>query len=119
MPTIENYAEHPFQFPKPTKATDAGGVLGSTTSMFEEAITFPKAGNKDDSGIPVPSRKNITDDQLKQIKSHHVAKGWFGRGGLAVSAEERPDYDPWADDNRGDADERTDVGPGSRKMAKQ
>ena len=105
MPTIENYAEHPFQFPKPTKAT-GDGPLAATSSMVEEAITFPRAGGQDEGGNVVPSRTNVSAEDLKLLKEHRVAKGWFGRTGLQVSAQEHEDFDPANDSALGSPNQK-------------
>ncbi|MES2339307.1 MAG: hypothetical protein V4537_14530 [Pseudomonadota bacterium] len=91
MPIVENHAEHPFHFPKPIRAIGAGGKeagpLDASTSAYEEAINFPRAGNPDDEGNPTPSKTEITEEQLDAIRKHPVARGWFHRRGLAVSAD--------------------------------
>jgi hypothetical protein len=96
MPTIENHAEHPFHFPKATKSTGTGN-LDVTGSAYEEAVTFPRAGNLNDDGNPVPSKTKVSDATLEAIKKHPVARGWFHRTGLAVAATESEDLDPGND----------------------
>lgn len=93
MPTIENHAEHAFHFPKPTTVTGKG-IMDVTPSAFEEAILFPRAGNPGEDGNPVPSRTNITAEQLAALKAHPVAKGWLNRRGLAVAAKDSEDVAP-------------------------
>jgi len=93
MPTIENHAEHPFHFPKAIVSTGQGN-LDVSSSMYEEAVLFPRAGQLDDEGNPVPSKTNVSEETLAAIKKHPIAKGWFHRRGLAVAARESETLDP-------------------------
>jgi hypothetical protein len=93
MPTIENYAEHPFHFPKKIESTGKG-TLDATTSAFEEGVLFPRAGLPDDSGNPIPSKTKVSKEKLAEMQGHPVAKGWFNRTGLIVAEKETEDSAP-------------------------
>lgn len=72
MATIENYAEHPYQFPRGAIAT--------------KALTIPRGGpvkGKESEGFK-PSITQVSDDDLKAMKEHPVAQLWFSRDGLVV-----------------------------------
>lgn len=73
MPIVANYAERPFEFPQ--RAGDGPAV--GTNSLIVPWRTNEKE----------PSRIRVSEEQLKAMQEHHVARGWFGPGQLAVEAE--------------------------------
>jgi hypothetical protein len=90
MPLIENHAEHAFHLPPQSRAIvgkDADGkdvkdgALMATPVVFQDAVTFERAGRVDDDGNPVPSRTRISAATLKHLQEHPIAKGWFKPAG--------------------------------------
>jgi hypothetical protein len=88
MPIIENYAEHPFEFPQ-----------GSPVAIGEKGETSVKAIQKTHALIipwrvkpGEPSKVRVSDESLKLMQADSVAKGWFSPGNLALGAEpEKPE----------------------------
>jgi hypothetical protein len=72
MPTIENYSEHPYQFPRGAIAT--------------KALNIPRGGavkGKESEGFK-PSVTEVSDEDLKAMREHPVARSWFNRENLIV-----------------------------------
>lgn len=72
MPTVENYTEHPYSFPR--------------GPIAEKALTIPRGTGGSGAGpsIVKPSVTIISDDDLKAMREHPVARTWFNRDGLVV-----------------------------------
>lgn len=103
MPTIENHAEHAFQLPPQGEALEGKGPLMAKPVAYQDAVTFPRAGQPDEEGNPVPSLTKISGETLARLKGHKVAAGWFkpagGRLQLVVADKESTDSAPDADIN--------------------
>jgi len=78
MPIIDNWAEHPYEFPQGRVVDEKGTVHGLAAS----AVMIPWR-NKDHT----PSKVRVTDETLKAMQADPVAKGWFGPGQLAIGQE--------------------------------
>lgn len=96
--TIENHSEHPFHLPKHTAAKEGEGVLQVESGTYQEATIFPRAGAEDESGNPVPSKTNVSQETLERMKKNPVTRGWFkpagGRLQLVVAEKAAPDSAP-------------------------
>jgi hypothetical protein len=105
MPTILNYAEHDWHFPKQVGVpmdlklaeTDRDAAMkkamsGYVAPQLADAITFPRKG-RDAEGNPfidpdtkemLPSQTVVSEAILAQMREHRVAKSWFAPTGLNV-----------------------------------
>ena len=87
MPILENYAEHPFEFPAPPRQNDEKGFIPGNK---QDSVIVPPLRPKmeGDKEIQVPGRATVTKEQLDAMRAHRVAKSWFGRNALVVAADE-------------------------------
>ncbi len=85
MPIIENYSDHNFEFPMQKWEADGSKRNGGT-----KTLVFPKLNVETDAATgdakQIPGTLEITDEELKLMQEHYVAKAWFDRNGLAVRA---------------------------------
>lgn len=87
MPTIENYAECEYHFPKIDQEKVEGGAPGVTVAKPKWDIHFPGARpGKDGRGqdTTVPSVTAVSDEQLAAMKADRVMADWFGNGKLLI-----------------------------------
>lgn len=76
---IENYAEHPYEFPQGVVVDDKGTVKASR--HLHSAI-FPWRIR-----VGEPSRVRISEETYKLMMADKAAAGWFGDGQLRVGKE--------------------------------
>jgi hypothetical protein len=69
MPKIVNNTTHPFRFPKGKALAD---------SILIPRGEIPRGASGD--GAFVPGTIDVSDEDLKAMREHPVAKGWFGQG---------------------------------------
>lgn len=94
MQIIENYAEHPFEFPQKApdfvKLDDKGNILSTMSeagavALRKHAVVIPWRNRDEDGGGP--SKVRVHEETLKAMKADPVAKHWFNRNELVVGAE--------------------------------
>jgi len=72
MPTIENYSEHHYSFPR--------------GPIAEKALTIPRGGTPrgQETGGFKPGTLNVTESDLGDMLAGPVSRSWFNRDNLVV-----------------------------------
>jgi len=82
MPIVENHSEHAFQLPPQSvvverKDEDKRTPLDVKPVVYQDSVTFPRAGAVNEEGDPTPSRTKVTAEQLKRLLANPITASWF------------------------------------------
>lgn len=84
MPIIENYAEHPYEFPQGSVVDDKGTVK----AIRDKSLIIPWRVSPTE-----PSRVRVSEESLKLLQADSVARAWFAPGELVIGKEPEKEAD--------------------------